>query len=92
MSYTLSMRLIILCSTALLFFGCGDDGTEADQLGVGAECTASEECDEDTNQVCLSQFAGGYCGLSAVEGDRINVCMLVDAQLLKGQGRAGWEG
>jgi hypothetical protein len=40
---------------------CGDD-TEADRLGVGAECTANDQCDEDTNQTCLA-FKGGYCGL-----------------------------
>jgi len=40
---------------------CGDD-TEADRLGVGAECTSNDQCDVDTNQSCLA-FKGGYCGI-----------------------------
>ncbi len=41
--------------------GCG--GSDADQLGVGAECTSSDECTE-ADQECLLQFTGGYCGIS----------------------------
>lgn len=55
---------------------CGDDGggtgTEADRLGVGAQCTASEEClqvEGEPPTSCLLQFAGGYCGLSGCAGD-----------------------
>jgi hypothetical protein len=42
---------------------CG--GSDADRLNVGAECLASEDCDnsDDFIQTCLPQFAGGYCGL-----------------------------
>lgn len=56
---------------ALLSAGCGDDSTEADRLGVGAECTASAECDtvDDIELDCLTQFDGGYCGLEGCEGD-----------------------
>lgn len=45
---------------ALLVFlvACGSD---ADDLGIGAQCTGNDQCDADTNQVCLS-FKGGYCG------------------------------
>ena len=53
--------------------GCGDDGsTEADRIGVGAQCTASAECesaDEEVELVCLTQFTGGYCGLEGCAGD-----------------------
>jgi hypothetical protein len=54
-----------------LLFGtaCGDDGTEADRLGVGAECTETVECDEDTNQECLREFTGGYCGIMGCVSD-----------------------
>lgn len=57
---------------ALLSAGCGDDSTEADRLGVGAECTASAECDtvDDIELNCLTQFDGGYCGLEGCEGDQ----------------------
>lgn len=36
-------------------------GSDADDLGVGAQCAGNDQCDADTNQVCLS-FKGGYCG------------------------------
>lgn len=59
--------------TSGLLLGCGDSGeTEADRIGVGAECTASAECesaDEDITLECLTQFKGGYCGLEGCEGD-----------------------
>lgn len=41
-------------------FACGDD---ADDLGVGAQCTMDTECNTDLMQVCLMQFKGGYCGI-----------------------------
>jgi len=52
--------------------GCGDDGgTEADHLGVGAECTASEGCDvvDEIELECLTEFKGGYCGLKGCTAD-----------------------
>jgi hypothetical protein len=55
------MRMALLAF--LLLLSCGDDGTEADRLGIGAECTRNDQCDESTNQRCLTQFKGGYCGL-----------------------------
>ena len=55
-----------------VFAGCGDDGTEADRIGVGAQCTADGECesaDEEIELVCLTQFTGGYCGLEGCTED-----------------------
>jgi hypothetical protein len=50
--------------------GCDDDDseTEADLVGVGAECTTDAEClqpedDAGPVQECLTQFKGGYCGI-----------------------------
>ncbi|MBL4634215.1 MAG: hypothetical protein JKY56_10095, partial [Kofleriaceae bacterium] len=48
--------------SCLLVSSCSDD-TDADALGVAAECTASEECDVANNQICLLDFKGGYCGI-----------------------------
>jgi hypothetical protein len=57
---------------ALLFVvgvgGCGSDASEAIKRGVGSECSASVACTE-MNQVCLTEFAGGYCGVSACTHD-----------------------
>jgi len=35
------------------------------------------------NQVGLHNFEGGYCGISKVENDRINICYLTDYQSFK---------
>ncbi|QQR88559.1 MAG: hypothetical protein IPJ88_09830 [Myxococcales bacterium] len=56
-----------LCLVGMLFvctlsLSCDDDDTEADLLGVGAECTTSDQCTLD-EQICLTEFKGGYCGL-----------------------------
>lgn len=40
---------------------CGDDGPEADRIGVGAQCSDDGDCIEEAS--CLAQFKGGYCGL-----------------------------
>jgi hypothetical protein len=50
--------------------GCDDDsdGSEADRLGVGAECTADTDCTTEGTS-CLTQFKGGYCGLENCKGD-----------------------
>lgn len=57
---------IFVCICALATSGCGDDGSEADQQLIGAECTKEEECDDrnsDTPQLnCILDFKGGYCG------------------------------
>lgn len=60
------MRVAI--ALALLLCACGND-SEADRLGVGAQCESNDECDEDTNQSCLMQFAGGYCGIEGCVND-----------------------
>jgi hypothetical protein len=60
-----SLVLVVLIGLA----GCGSDSTEADRLGVGAQCSATDACDEETNQVCLTQFAGGYCGIQGCAHD-----------------------
>jgi hypothetical protein len=45
-----------------------DDDSEADILGVGAQCEMDDQCDEETMQSCLD-FKGGYCGIQDCEGD-----------------------
>ena len=56
-----------------MMVGCGSSSeTEADRVGVGAECNDAAECetpDEDVMLECLGQFAGGYCGLEGCAGD-----------------------
>lgn len=60
----LTFTFLLSFSTALFsLVGCGDD-EDADSLGVAAQCTASEECDIDNDQVCLLDFKGGYCGIA----------------------------
>ena len=51
---------------AIASLHCGDDGTEADELGVGAQCVSSDGCLE--GQTCLS-FKGGYCGVRGCMSD-----------------------
>src|SRR5688572_22016216 len=58
-----SMLRCIVLLVVSVGAACGDDDTEADRLGVGAQCTSTDQCDEETMQVCLPQFAGGYCGI-----------------------------
>jgi len=48
------------CWILVLAIGCG--GSEADALGVGAECASSADCNGDDGQDCLLGFKGGYCG------------------------------
>jgi len=62
---------IVLCALgAGLAQGCGSDsGTEADRLGVAAECKSTDNCAKvtidgvETQLVCLQQFKGGYCAI-----------------------------
>ena len=70
-----------LLVSLLLVLGCADEEenapSEADQLGVGAQCSADADCNppDDTDSGagtdgdpvlrCLPQFKGGYCGLEA---------------------------
>ncbi|MDH5671709.1 MAG: hypothetical protein OEZ06_06140 [Myxococcales bacterium] len=65
------MRAIIaiLGLTLTPVAGCGDDGsTEADRVGVAAECISSDDCPNSELQ-CLTQFKGGYCGLTGCAAD-----------------------
>jgi hypothetical protein len=57
-----------------LALGCGnsDGETEADRIGVGAQCSDAGDCesaDEDFELECLTQFTGGYCGLEGCTAD-----------------------
>jgi len=58
------MRGLIL-TAALIVAGCSSN---ADDLGVGAQCTSNAQCDSSTHQVCLT-FKGGYCGLMGCTHD-----------------------
>jgi hypothetical protein len=85
MSRTLC-ALVVLALTG----GCGSSTSEAIKRGVGSECNASLTCTEP-EQVCLTVFAGGYCGVSActhdsdcpagsacvTDDDQINYCFLI---------------
>ena len=64
-------KLVWMVGMGVFVLGCGDDSTEADRIGVGAECTASAECEspEGFELICLAQFKGGYCGLEGCAGD-----------------------
>ena len=61
----------LLLSTCAALAGCSSSGNEADRLGVAWECTADAdcpviECEEEPcpELACLTQFAGGYCGIA----------------------------
>ena len=77
------LRILALCVPVLLVPGLlvqcgggdddhGDEGTEADQIGVAAQCVVDDDCAHDHEHdsdgehaelVCLTNFKGGYCGL-----------------------------
>ncbi len=40
----------IVLATALALAGCGDDGSEADRLGIGAQCSVPDDCEEELDQ------------------------------------------
>jgi hypothetical protein len=63
------MRTVALAGLLILVLGsCGSD---ADDIGVGAECTKNNDCNQDTDPPlkCLTGFKGGYCGLSGCTGN-----------------------
>lgn len=67
----MSTRLIVISSLAALALSACNSGNEADRVGVGASCSVDGDCPElecDVEPcpelVCLTQFTGGYCGLS----------------------------
>jgi len=88
----MNRTLYALIAVALLMFSCGGSTSEAIRRGVGSECNASLACTE-TGQACLTQFKGGYCGVSAcmhdsdcpqgsacvTEDDQVNYCFLICA-------------
>lgn len=55
----------LISTAALIVAGCSSN---ADDLGVGAQCTSNAQCDSSTHQVCLT-FKGGYCGLMGCTHD-----------------------
>ena len=78
----------ILCVLVFVACACSQN---ANQLGVGAQCTGDSIC--ETGQVCLTAFKGGYCGIAGcqhdsecpqgsacvTDGDGANYCFLVCA-------------
>jgi hypothetical protein len=62
MAHQISLGLMVLALVA-----CGGD--EADELGVGAQCTSNTDCNPDIGPTCLTQFKGGYCGLTGCTVD-----------------------
>jgi hypothetical protein len=83
----LVVPLVALFAPLVLFTlvpaaGCGDDDTEADRLGVGAQCAETADCDDTENLECLTQFKGGYCGLAGCQHDddcpEASACILHD--------------
>lgn len=61
----------LVCTTAvalaMTLFGC--NGNPADRAGIGAQCATNDDCHE-TNQTCLTNFKGGYCGARNCTADQ----------------------
>lgn len=67
------MKRILAVLPILALMACNDhhhDETEADRVGVASECVDTLDCPiyvlpdlEPQQMVCLSAFAGGYCGV-----------------------------
>jgi hypothetical protein len=55
----------ILCAFVVVAAaaGCGSSQSEAIRRGVGSACAMNSDCTEK-GQVCLTEFKGGYCGVS----------------------------
>src|SRR5437899_1702892 len=58
--------MMIRLALLLCIAACGNN---ADALGIGAQCTATSECNTNLHEVCLTQFKGGYCGLQGCVHD-----------------------
>lgn len=72
------LRLLGIGLAACLLLACGDDDhDDADEIGVGAQCSADGDCEQPRCEdggtchelVCLTRFAGGYCGLEGCDDD-----------------------
>ncbi|MBO6934751.1 MAG: hypothetical protein JJ863_07245 [Deltaproteobacteria bacterium] len=85
----LNRLLIPSCLALVCAAACGDDGGDADRVGIAAVCTADEDCrdfelpDGGVVQLqCLTQFKGGYCGvpdcLSSAECPLNSICVAHD--------------
>ncbi len=62
----LRLASVALFATLPSLAACGSD---ADDLGVGAQCTMNDDCNQDDGaQTCLP-FKGGYCGLMGCTAD-----------------------
>lgn len=63
------MKSLTIALLTLTLAACS--GSEADELGVGAQCTSNDEClqDDDFTHECLTQFKGGYCGMTGCTED-----------------------
>ncbi len=59
--------ILVLAALPTTLTACGDDGSEAQRVGVGAACAANADCAE-TAPMCLP-FKGGYCGVNNCETD-----------------------
>lgn len=69
------MRATFIAVAMLSIAGCGS-GNEADRVGVGGECTVTADCpllecetEPCPELQCLTNFAGGYCGLDDCVSD-----------------------
>jgi hypothetical protein len=58
----------IMCALVFVVWGCGSNQNAANQAGIGAQCTMTADC-TTTGEICLTEFAGGYCGLSGCVHD-----------------------
>ncbi len=67
MGWNSKAKLVLLAAAMMLAAGCGNDANEAVERGVGASCSADEDCKED-DQACL-EFKGGYCGVENCASD-----------------------
>jgi hypothetical protein len=73
MKHVAPRRLVRALATAVVAValatsatGCNDN--PADRAGVGAQCATNADCFE-TNQTCLTNFKGGYCGVTGCGAD-----------------------
>ncbi len=67
---TLGRAPIFFVALGMMATACGDDGNEADRVGIAWTCAVDDDCPiavgrdgEDVPLLCLTTFAGGYCGL-----------------------------